>query len=85
MFQGFLLGALGATRTRGLQSRSLTLYPTELRAHASFPFGELDHYSTGIFLCQAVCLAFSHIFNHGFLTESVTAKQKWLKWEFLLV
>ena len=31
--KGFL-GALGATRTRGLQSRSLTLYPTELRAHA---------------------------------------------------
>ena len=34
MFQGFSVGALGATRTRGLQSRSLTLYPTELRAHA---------------------------------------------------
>ena len=32
-FQALFFGALGATRTRGLQSRSLTLYPTELRAH----------------------------------------------------
>ena len=29
-------GEPGATRTRGLQSRSLTLYPTELMAHNTF-------------------------------------------------
>lgn len=27
------IGTPGAIRTHGLQSRSLTLYPTELRAH----------------------------------------------------
>ena len=31
-FQGLLDGTPGAIRTHGLQSRSLTLYPTELRA-----------------------------------------------------
>ena len=41
---GLLGGALGATRTRGLQSRSLTLYPTELRA-LMLSFGKLDYYS----------------------------------------
>ena len=31
--QGFFTGAPGRSRTCGLQSRSLTLYPTELRVH----------------------------------------------------
>ena len=31
--QGFMRGAPDWIRTSGLQSRSLTLYPTELRAH----------------------------------------------------
>ncbi|MDO5328013.1 MAG: hypothetical protein Q4G00_15055, partial [Clostridia bacterium] len=61
---------------RGLQSRSLTLYPTELRAHTSYPSGKLDYYSMVFFLCQAVPLPFSHIFNHGFPTESVMEKHE---------
>ena len=38
-FDGYVVfvGTPGAIRTHGLQSRSLTLYPTELRAHDAVP------------------------------------------------
>ncbi len=35
-FEGFLCGMPDRIRTCDLQSRSLTLYPTELRAHMLF-------------------------------------------------
>ena len=40
-FAGFD-GTPGAVRTHGLQSRSLTLYPAELRAHIQFFIDGLD-------------------------------------------
>ena len=45
LFQAVLLGTPGAIRTHDLQSRSLTLYPTELRARGA---GIIVAYAGGV-------------------------------------
>ena len=61
MIQGFSFGEPGATRTRDLQSRSLTLYPTELRVHVSF--GQPNQYITNGSVCQGVSSRFLSSFS----------------------
>ena len=52
-------GAPGAIRTRGLQSRSLTLYPTELRVHPLASQMTLDYSNIEVDLCQGIFPGFS--------------------------
>ena len=51
--QEFSGGTPGAIRTHGLQSRSLSLYPSELRAHVALRVAKISHF----YVCVKVSIA----------------------------